>query len=77
LQADKDNFSLSKRKSPTVFIPSVVVLLVRLRTGCDHGLGMVTPIFGQDQFLHSACLTPKFGNISSDDICISEHTFGI
>jgi len=30
---------------------------------------------GGKKFLRPACLIPKFGNISSDNICISGHTF--
>jgi hypothetical protein len=30
---------------------------------------------GGEKFLRPACLTPKFSDISSDDICISGHTF--
>ncbi len=30
---------------------------------------------GGEKFLRPAGLIPKFGNISSDDICISGHTF--
>ena len=30
---------------------------------------------GGKKFLRPACLIPKFGDISSDDICISGHTF--
>ena len=30
---------------------------------------------GGEKFLRPACLKPKFGDISSDDICISGHTF--
>ena len=29
---------------------------------------------GGKKFLRPACLKPKFGDISSDDICISGHT---
>jgi hypothetical protein len=30
---------------------------------------------GSEKFLRPACLIPKFSDISSDDICISWHTF--